>query len=504
MSDREALHSVLDVLEAKERDRAAVVNWAHKGEYEARRFYGRGDVVRLNGATYVSVSDTPGPCPDDGWQMVANVGARGEKGDRGDTGPVGKAGQPGPPGAVGAPGRSIRWRGRYAPFTEYNMDDVVHYDNALWIALQPTETGPKADQVNWDLVIRFFVPNLDAALKAIDDMEEQLNDHSAQHDKPNGSDIIPTMMYMVAPYTPYAAVKQGAVAKDGNWLMHANKDTNERAAPQTSGEPTYQYDGVIATTQDTVKQIVSGQRYTVLRGGFVPAYRVYAVVGQSYDVYLVKDPLGVRAVNLVASFTPSATGWAETGVISGVVAPGEVFDLLHVAKEGDPTPVVWSGNWNYNTPNNDAAPGVGEIVHANSSTGLLNVHKTDADGGDRGTELEALTTGDQIHAANGLVWSIQSTTDVGDYMAFGVSPGVQAADGVQNFDFNTLTATPVTYLEDAGYWTTATVEAFTVRGLLSVGGGLADVIEDDNAYGTDVQFQNASISDDWDIMSYSG
>ncbi len=172
MSVRADLHDVLDVIAARERDAGAVHGWVHKGEYgDWREPYQRGHVVRMGGSTYVAVADTPGECPQDGWQLVAEVGARGATGEQGPQGDIGKAGQPGPPGAIGPPGRSIRWRGRYRPFTRYNTDDVVHYNLALWIALQPTEHSPLADQVNWDLVIRFDVPNLDEALHRMDQLE---------------------------------------------------------------------------------------------------------------------------------------------------------------------------------------------------------------------------------------------------------------------------------------------------------------------------------------------
>lgn len=696
MSDRRPIEEFVNALENARVERESQGTWVHRGLYSGDAIYDKGNVVQCGTNAYLSLEFRPGPCPGPDWQLLVE-GTKGDQGERGYQGAQGKMGQIGPPGVMGAPGRSIRWRGKYAPFTLYNIDDVVHYDNALWIALQPTEAGPKADQINWDLVIRFFVPNLDEALKTIQGMdaeiealkqwdidhlaaadphtqyllpselpqtavaylsataspdfpadyslitalptnpesaitgsvngsdvllatfardpalsqdvlykeletrvvlemqgdkdvtyiyarvvlrhldtspEEELGvstplvlaesraqyvfpiqilgpvqamagdwtvievyggendgkdhdvavfvdgtgisrsltylpipaypaEHAPSHDKPGGSDIIPTMMYMVAPYVANMAVKQGAVAKDGNWLMHANKDTDERAAPQPSGEPTYQYDGVDPTTQDTVKQIVSGQRYTTLRAGFVAGYRTHATAGQSYTVYSIRDPLGTRVIETVAAFTAASTGWVVSGVTGAVLVPGEVFDLVQIAREADPTPSTWSGNWDYNTPKNDEAPDPGEVVQSDNDGGLFRIHKTDDDGGDRSTELEALTIGDQIHSPS-ISWAIQTVTDDGAYMTFGVSPGVQSEEGVQNFDFDTLTATPITYLEDADYWPAPAVDAFTIKGLLAVDGGLVDVVEDDNAYGTDIQFQDATASDDWDVMSYSG
>jgi hypothetical protein len=58
--------------------------WTEVEKYEAL------DIVALGGASFVARKDDPGPCPGEGWQMVAsqgkrgNVGERGPKGDKGD------------------------------------------------------------------------------------------------------------------------------------------------------------------------------------------------------------------------------------------------------------------------------------------------------------------------------------------------------------------------------------------------------------------------------------
>ena len=61
--------------------------------YDPTKSYHALDVVALNGAAFVARIDDPGPCPGDGWQMIARQGKPGEKGDRG---PKGDRGDPGP------------------------------------------------------------------------------------------------------------------------------------------------------------------------------------------------------------------------------------------------------------------------------------------------------------------------------------------------------------------------------------------------------------------------
>lgn len=51
------------------------------------------DVVALNGGSFVARCDEPGPCPGEGWQLLASPGKRGNPGER----IKGDPGRPGPP-----------------------------------------------------------------------------------------------------------------------------------------------------------------------------------------------------------------------------------------------------------------------------------------------------------------------------------------------------------------------------------------------------------------------
>ena len=52
------------------------------------------DIVALNGGTFIARSDTPGPCPGAGWQLIASPGKRGEKGPMGPRGEKGERAAP--------------------------------------------------------------------------------------------------------------------------------------------------------------------------------------------------------------------------------------------------------------------------------------------------------------------------------------------------------------------------------------------------------------------------
>jgi len=62
-----------------------------RGTYQAGVSYARGDMVALDGGSFVARKDNPGKCPGADWQLVARQGARGIAGPKGDRGPSGRS-----------------------------------------------------------------------------------------------------------------------------------------------------------------------------------------------------------------------------------------------------------------------------------------------------------------------------------------------------------------------------------------------------------------------------
>jgi len=60
-----------------------------RGTFAPNTGYVRGDMVALDGGTFVARKDNPGPCPGDGWQLMARQGQRGIAGPEGRRGPAG-------------------------------------------------------------------------------------------------------------------------------------------------------------------------------------------------------------------------------------------------------------------------------------------------------------------------------------------------------------------------------------------------------------------------------
>lgn len=81
-------------LAAAGRDGADGRTFTIRGTHVEGTDYAALDVVVLNGGSFVARRDNPGPCPGDGWQLIASQGKRGNPGEaaksvKGDPGPAG-------------------------------------------------------------------------------------------------------------------------------------------------------------------------------------------------------------------------------------------------------------------------------------------------------------------------------------------------------------------------------------------------------------------------------
>jgi hypothetical protein len=57
-----------------------------RGTHDPKAEYLANDICAKDGGTFVARRNNPGPCPGDGWQLMARQGARGIAGERGPPG----------------------------------------------------------------------------------------------------------------------------------------------------------------------------------------------------------------------------------------------------------------------------------------------------------------------------------------------------------------------------------------------------------------------------------
>ncbi|MGB2335680.1 MAG: collagen-like triple helix repeat-containing protein [Alcanivorax sp.] len=288
---------------------------------------------------------------------------------------------------------------------------------------------------------------------------------------------------------------------DAGWLMVSNKQTNDRAAPQPDGEPFWYADSPAwATLTDTAATLYSGQRYTFAEGLWITSLVYEAPVADpdvTYELWLVTNPLTSPGYEQVMSERDvAATGTQTFPIPQRIVVAGEVLDLVLVTHDRSGS-VVSAFDWDYQTPNNSAAPGTGAIIHAGKSQGELLIHKTDDGGTDRSAVLATVKAGDTI-AAGGFMWDVVSAADSGAYHTFAIQPQVQATAGVLTVTFTVYGAAVISYEKVAAHFNGSA----EVQGLYS-NANYGSIVLDDAAYGVDIEVQPAYVSPDWDFQAYS-
>ena len=297
-----------------------------------------------------------------------------------------------------------------------------------------------------------------------------------------------------------ASYNANDVVVDGVWTMVANTDTTEKAGIVRVGDPQYLYSGSPSTQSDTANQVIIGTRYNFPTAFELSKIRIDTIIGNTYRVYSIEDPLGVAPIiREAAHFLASTNGWLDINVPAVIIRGGVVIDLIVQIHEAGGATTTFNGNWDYSTPNNDGAPAAGEIVHSNSDTDIVNIHTTDSDTQDRTADLASLSVGDII-TLDTIEWVIQGSTNNTTYFTFAVTPPIQySSDGVTNVVFELSVATPIVTVVDSDY----NLSNANISGLYIVDGSYSDIIPDNNQYGADIYLQDISMSSDWDILATS-
>ena len=72
------------------------------GTWREGESYRSMNIVALGGSSFMARADDPGPCPGDGWQLIASAGRQGKPGPQGERGTPGACGERGLPGITPA------------------------------------------------------------------------------------------------------------------------------------------------------------------------------------------------------------------------------------------------------------------------------------------------------------------------------------------------------------------------------------------------------------------
>ena len=314
------------------------------------------------------------------------------------------------------------------------------------------------------------------------------------------------------------------VAEEDGWLMIANKQTTDHAAPQATGAKAWIMPEAPAwnLTLETPALIHSGIEFTVTQSGWYEGLRVWVPkVSEStnYRFVLVNltDPDDPKfTIFEEPVLTPNA--WTTISLTDSIVPVGSVFRIYIDALDSGAGTTV-TGGWTRAANNNTGTvdPGVGAWGTNNAGT-LLRLNKTDADAVDRGTELLGIVAGSDIQFVSTVEPTRSVTylvtaapTDNTAHVTYAVTQSAEGVGGLPDIGvICTMTAdVPVPQdtqaVEFTDYWLTPENQPpwATVTGYLTYD-GVPQVGMEENAYGIDILFTPGELSPDWDYMNHVG
>ena len=313
---------------------------------------------------------------------------------------------------------------------------------------------------------------------------------------------------------------------DQAWTMICTAvTTTERAAPQIVGSSQYSLPTVPVwdtPTPDEIGTVRSGQLYTFTKGGWVKTVRVWVPLiteGYTFQVVIIHDPFGPAPYKRVLDNPLTAGEWNEVGLGEGIVNIGDDF-LVYINSFNSITEqITHTFPYEYHEDDNRTPDKNG---HLNRDSGFteLKFFEKDEDGVNRETELLETILNSTIRVTQiddpTRYWDFQvnalptAESDGGDdYIHFDDvtklgSSGIditQHKDCIVEIISPTLLETEYVELED--YWLSNMPNYANVIGGLQVNGVLI-AGKDDHAYGIDLEFQEASVSADWQLVSHSG
>lgn len=304
------------------------------------------------------------------------------------------------------------------------------------------------------------------------------------------------------------------VVNDGSWVMVANKETQDRPAPQQSGPPTTSLpDAPLWSTDSDTSNVYAGQIYTFTESGWVNRLRVWAQslsASYIYSVVIVDitDPNFpiTKRINLPLA-NLNLDDWTVIALAQQIVTPGRKI-LIYLDIQNTSATLNISGDWNRGLNSQNDPPSAGSWNVNNQQT-VLRIDKDDLVPVDRAADLLTILTGSDIEFTDSLgrfvtyralTNALDSGTDITWTIilidAFGIID--------QGGEFTSLSATiptpdPVTFVEIDPHWDVNEPPWATVEGVLLFDG--VDQGNPDGAYGVDVSFTPAETSEDWNFFA---
>jgi hypothetical protein len=381
--------------------------------------------------------------------------------------------------------------------TEVVMTDVER------AKLTGIEASATADQTAVE------VPNTPAGNIASTDVQSAINELDVNVDD--------RLKWIYPPLALGSQYSKNNVTKDGDWSMVCNTDTTDRPAPQPSGAPEDALPTTELFSEGLFTGVVhSGSTFTFLQSGWIDTVSVYVPdIDSAINYRIITEDITNPSEPIVTVKTAPlliANGWADVAIGKQFIEVGSVFRVTIDALNLSGITTV-TGGWGYGGFN-VGIPTVATWNRDNKHT-ILNIDITDLDTTDRHTELLGMTAGTNIDfvqtddSTKSFSYEVLSVVDNTTYLTYNVIlTGTGTNGGVDLSAVSTMTgeipiSSPTKYSNQSAYYTAnqptfATVTGYLTQDGLVIGGA------DDVLYGVNINFQQAYVSDDWDIIAVDG
>jgi hypothetical protein len=305
----------------------------------------------------------------------------------------------------------------------------------------------------------------------------------------------------------------GSVVRDGGFLMGALVPTFDKAGPVPTDEPTWGLPDVPGfSTQNNLSVVYSGHEYTFTESGIVEGLRVWVpeLTGTTnYRIVIVDitDPNDLSAVDIPEPIL-DVNAWTQIAYSEKLVGAGTKWLVFIDALNSGGDSLV-TGGWTYNgTSGLTPIPSTGGWARNNTNE-EIRISKTDLDSTDRSTELSGMIPGTTVafvqttDTNKSYTYRIDGEpTDNGTDFTFPVVLlSLGPLGGVEVGAVSTMTATvPIPqatqYSEVAGNPAPSWATVLPYLAYNGIDQGAANV-----SFGVDLQFEPATISEDWYIMA---
>lgn len=306
---------------------------------------------------------------------------------------------------------------------------------------------------------------------------------------------------------------------DGTWLMVANKETLDRAAPQVTGPP---QDGIVGDPAWSVPAstgvVYSGHKYTFIKGGRIAAVKVWVPsLGANirHRVFIRDITFGEEnaITTEIASEVTTEDSWVEISLGGQLVNFGAIIQIF-VESQNVTGSTVTNANW---TQDVDIfrPPPIGHWKRDFFQFNLFYIADIDDDSIDRSGLFAGLMIGDTIKFTDSVDSDKYITFELTDtpvevvgegYFNFRGTPVQQGPNGQPDESVLSLgeitekITASIDYVEAVDYWLSNSIDFATVEGFVTIDGAQIVALEN-NAYGIDVIFRGGTLSPDWDLAA---